>query len=198
MSFTNKINDSKESYAIKFRLGGDYVNNKKILYFIVAKSGTGKDYITNKICNEFNKEKVISATTREPRKGEKDTHRFVSNEVADKEFGQALGKTVFNGNRYYTTLDDVKDKDFYIIDQKGIETFNYRKLKKDVNVIYVKSKWYIRAYHMLKRGDSIKSIINRLRNDRRCFDDKYLENISIITLNGSDELYKYFTEKYTK
>ena len=51
---------------------------------------------------------------------------------------------------------------------------------------------------MLKRGDSIKSIINRLRNDKQCFDDKYLENIATVTLNGSDELYQYFKDKYTK
>lgn len=178
------------------------MKKRKILYFIVSKSGCGKDYITDKLCKEFGKSKVISATTRSPRKGEKDTHRFVSNEVADKEFDKALGKTVFNGNRYYTTLDDVKDKDFYIIDQKGVETFDYSKLREELNtevhVIYVKSKWYVRVYHMLKRGDSIKSIINRLRNDKQCFDDKYLENIATVTLNGSDELYQYFTDKYTK
>ena len=40
------------------------MNNKKILYFIVAKSGCGKDYIINKICNKFNKKKVISATSQ--------------------------------------------------------------------------------------------------------------------------------------
>lgn len=178
------------------------MKERQILYFIVSKSGTGKDYITDKLCKEFGKSKVISATTRSLRKGEKDTHRFVSNEVADKEFDKALGKTVFNGNRYYTTLDDVKDKDFYIIDQKGIETFDYSKLREELNtevhVIYVKSKWYVRVYHMLKRGDSVKSIIGRLKHDKKNYDDNYLEGISAKVLNGSNELYKYFEDKFTK
>ena len=177
------------------------MNNKKILYFIVAKSGCGKDYIINKICNKFNKKKVISATTRSPRKGEKDTHRFVSNEVADKEFEQALGRTVFNGNRYYATLDDIKDKDFYIIDQKGEKTFDYSKCREElgieVNVIYIKSKWYIRAWNMLKRGDDLKNIISRLRHDRKNFDDDYLERISAMIFNSSDALYRTFAHKFS-
>lgn len=178
------------------------MDNKKILYFIVAKSGCGKDYALNKICDKFNKSKVISATTRKPRDGEKDTHRFVSNELADKEFGQALGKTVFDGERYYTTIEDLTGRTFYVIDQKGVETFEYSKLKEELDtevlVIYVKSKWYVRVWHMLKRGDSIKSIIRRLKHDKSNYDDEYLEGISAKVLNGSNELYKYFEDKFTK
>lgn len=178
------------------------MNNKKILYFIVAKSGCGKDYVLNKICDKFDKKKVISATTRKQREGEKDTHRFVSNELADKEFGQALGKTIFDKERYYTTIEDLAGRTFYVIDQKGIETFEYSRLKEELDtevlVIYVKSRWYVRAWHMLKRGDSIKSIIRRLKHDKSNYDDEYLEGISAKVLNGSNELYEYFEDKFTK
>ena len=176
------------------------MKKKKILWFIVAKSGVGKDYVINILCNNYNKQKVISKTERQPRGNYEIgiNHQFVSSEIADMEYPTALGKTIFDNNRYWVTIDDLKDKDFYIIDQQGVKTFDYNKLLKDLNtdvrVIYIKDKWYVRLYHMLKRGDSLKSAINRLKHDRKAFDEEYLESIAYKTMHGSTELYNYLSE----
>lgn len=133
-----------------------------MLYLIVAKSASGKDYITDKICKDFNKEKTISRTTRQPRYKGENTHKFITFEQSEKEFNRedVVAKTVFADNRYYTLKEDIKD--FYIVDVNGIKSFkNY---DGDKTVIYLKIPSYKRIYRIIKRDGFIKGI-KRLVND---------------------------------
>lgn len=164
------------------------------LYFIVGASGSGKDYIVNKICESGEYKKVISRTTRLPRKNEKNSHIFVSNEQADKEFENALFKTKFDNNRYYVLSEDLEGKDFYIIDPYGVVSAPVNVfLKYNVRVVYIKETWFKRACNMFKRGDKIKDIIRRLKNDKKEFKDFEYEADYVFSSN--DVFYEWFIKE---
>lgn len=143
---------------------------RKKLYLVVGASGTGKDYVVDKLCNELGMKKVISRTTRKPRYQGENTHQFISNEQADKEYGHAIARTVFNGNRYYTLAEDLYGADFYIIDPKGVSSINDNILEHfNYETVYIKVNWWTRFKNMKKRGDSLKNILKRLVNDYKEF-----------------------------
>lgn len=133
------------------------INKEKVLFLILAKSSTGKDFIVDKICKDFNKQKVISRTERKPRWESENTHLFVSHEQAYKEYDRndVIAKDIVYGNRYYTLPeDDIKNKDFYIINPQGI-----RKMKKnDLNlcIVYLKVNPLLRFLRIIKR-DKLKA-----------------------------------------
>ena len=72
----------------------------KPLYLVCAKSFTGKDYIVDKMCKDFNMSKVISKTTREPRYAGENTHVFVTKEQSLKELPNSLADTYFDYNYF--------------------------------------------------------------------------------------------------
>lgn len=164
---------------------------RKKIYLVVGASGSGKDYIVDKLCEKFDMKKVISRTTREPRYKDEATHIFVTNEQADKEFGYAIAKTIYNGNRYYTLIEDLVKADFYIIDPKGVYSINDDILEQfSYEIIYIKTSWWTRFKNMKKRGDKFSSILKRLINDHRAF--KGFEGQ--VNFKTSDEFYSYMTK----
>ncbi|EGT3606789.1 hypothetical protein ACSW9O_15390 (plasmid) [Clostridium perfringens] len=165
---------------------------KKELYLVIAKSSAGKDFSIDKLCKEFNKKKVVSRTTRERRPGEQGTHLFISNKQADNEFGKAIARTVINKNRYYVLPEDLKNKDFYVIDRYGYDNMK-NKDKYNIITVYIGVNPFKRAYRMVRRGDKIKDIIYRLRHDGKELKgfraDLYFKN--------NVAFYNYFREKFS-
>jgi guanylate kinase len=166
--------------------------NRKILYLIVAKSGAGKTYIVNKICQQFNMKQVDSRTTRKPRYEGEIGHKFVTEDIADKEFDNAVAKTNYNGYRYYTTIEDLEESDFYVIDVQGVNTFDYSKINKNVKILFIDAPWYIRMINMFKRKDKLKDIINRLLLDRTEF-KRFKGDLNF---KNTNDLYDYFEMKH--
>lgn len=162
--------------------------NKRIkpLVLVVAKSGVGKSYIVNKICEDFNKREVISRTTRKPRFQNESTHVFVSNEQADKEFNNSIAKTIFDRNRYYTLEEDLVEKDIYIIDPRGVKSMKDKGV--DFKTVYINANLKTRIKQMRKRGDKWISILSRIINDFFSF-YKFKGDIN---LKSSTDLYYYF------
>lgn len=162
-----------------------------MLYLIVGASGSGKSYICNKICKDFNKSEVISRTTRQPRYKGEETHIFVSQEQADKEFKNSIAKTIFDGNLYYVLKEDIQGKDLYVIDPNGVKSLKINKSK--TITVFLKVGLIKRVVNMKKRGDKFKSIVKRIINDRKVF--KGFEDKADVVLYNSDELYEMFKEK---
>lgn len=162
-----------------------------ILYLIVGASGSGKTYITDIICKDFNMKQVNSRTTRKPRYEGEIGHKFITDEQADKEFDTAIAKTNYNGYRYYTTVEDLEESDFYVIDVQGVKSCDYSRINKQVKILFIKAHWYIRAFNMLKRKDKIKDIISRLLLDRKEFKGFKGD----INFKSSNDLYHYFDDK---
>ena len=171
---------------------------KTPLYLIVGASGSGKDYIVDKICKELDMTRVISRTTRRSR-GANDLHIFVDACTAGEEIGRSIARTDYNGNLYYVLPEDIEDADFYIIDVKGVYTlFNEQDkgipcLQRDIEIIFIDAPWYVRFINMIKRGDKLKDIFRRLSVDRIEFD----EFEGDYNFNSSNDVYNFF-KRYSK
>jgi len=111
--------------------------------------------------------KVNSYTTRKKRDEEKGTHIFVTTKEFDKIRNDLVAYTLFNGNEYGATNQQVNESDLYILDKKGIEWFkehynNYKSYK----VIYLDVSETQCRDRMKKRGDSKEDVEKRIQNDK--------------------------------
>ena len=100
----------------------------KYIFLVVAPSGSGKDTVVNKLCDDYGFTKVKSYTTRKPRQDDKNdirNHTFVSmkeyQDIIDTQ--TVMATTYFNKNYYCATQDQVDGSDFYIVDVEGVKTF---------------------------------------------------------------------------
>lgn len=174
---------------------------KKTLFLIVGASGAGKDYMVDKLCSELpSMKRVISRTTRKCR-GPKDLHVFVDSDTAGKELPYSIARTDYNNNIYYVLPEDIEDADFYIIDPKGVDTIKQEKAKgapcledRNLVTIYLNIHWYIRFRNMIKRGDRLLTIIDRLMVDRVEFRDVDPDD----SYRSSNDFYEYFTMWYPR
>lgn len=156
----------------------------KVTYLIVGASGSGKTYITEKLCKEFGYENTLSRTERKPRYEGEYGHLFVSSSQADKEYNKSVARTVYKGNRYYTLPEDIKD--FYIIDVSGVKSMN--DLTFNTKVIFLKIPLLTRIKNMRKRGDKWVNIFDRL-----IYDFKEFKNFKgDLEFRNSDNMYTYF------
>lgn len=143
----------------------------KNLYLVVGKSGVGKDYVVNKLCERMNLTKVISHTTRPQRQGETNTHYFVSQEEFDSLKDFMVAYTHFNGFDYGTTADVVNQSDIYIIDLDGIRYLKKHqdKLSRPIIIIGISADGTLRFNRMIKRNDSFSEAAQRFMNDNVVF-----------------------------
>ena len=146
--------------------------NKKPLLLFVGESGCGKDYMVKLL----GLSPVVSYTTRPIRPSETNgvEHFFV-----DKKFYCGFPKeriaafTSFHNNYYWASIDELENKDVYIIDPAGVNTLL-------TNPIINPDKLYIvrfdvselqLIYNLLKRGETDDFIISRMINDKQMFDN---------------------------
>ena len=147
--------------------------NKKTIFLITGCSGSGKTTITEQLEMKYGLKSIQSYTTRAKRSENETGHIFVS----DKEFDNLtnlVGYTVFAGNRYCATAEQVENNDLYIIDPKGVDFFmESYKGSKTPKVIFISSDMTTRYERMKSRAeengseymDAVKSSLERITND---------------------------------
>lgn len=146
---------------------------KKHIFLIVGPSGSGKDFLVDRMCRATNLTKIISRTTRKPRYKGENTHVFIDMKQAMLEIDNSIAETYYNGNYYYTLKEDFTGNCFYIIDVQGVKTFHKELMSDDYEIhkIYINTPKIVRIYRMLKRGDKLRSIYERLKTDKKEFKD---------------------------
>lgn len=139
---------------------------------LLGKSGSGKDFFVK----TFNKNPVVSRTTRDKRKDEVNTidKHFctVEDYYKSKANFQIMAETKRNDDYYWIHPEDIVNRDIYIIDKVGVESLkDYTKhyFKSKFKVIYLKVNVFKRIRNMLKRGDKIKDIFKRVKLDYKEF-----------------------------
>lgn len=99
-------------------------NKEHVLLLVIGKSASGKDFLTNKLCERTGLKQLISYTTRERRTNEGDTHIFVAEEDYEqmKNEGNIAAFTQIGYYKYWSTIDQLYKSDCYIIDYMGLKT----------------------------------------------------------------------------
>lgn len=99
-------------------------NKEHVLLLVIGKSASGKDFLTNKLCERTGLKQLISYTTRERRTNEGDTHIFVAEEDYEqmKNEGNIAAFTQIGCYKYWSTIDQLYKSDCYIIDYMGLKT----------------------------------------------------------------------------
>lgn len=161
----------------------------KPLLLFVGPSGSGKTTIANTMELECGYHQVQSYTTRKPRYKGETGHIFISNEDFNR-LGEFAAYTVYNGNKYGTTVKQLDECDIYVIDIDGIKTLlKQYKTDRPIYIIYFMASVYTRINRMLNRHDCDAAIISRLLEDEKY---NWLEKLNKI-VDKTDKKVKLFT-----
>lgn len=157
------------------------------IFLIVGESGSGKTTIVNELEKRYGLKSIQSYTTRPQRSLSELGHIFID----DSQFNQLenmVAYTNFCGYEYCATQQQAEESDLYIIDPKGVEYFQeHYNGSKDVKVIYLTIDEDERERRMILRGDTEKSIDNRLANDYLEFQKVYdYADFCVININFND------------
>ena len=139
--------------------------NKPLLLF-VGPSGSGKTSVANMFEEKLGFKQLQSYTTREKRSEDEIGHIFVTNEEFSK-LENIVAYTVYNGNHYCATEEQVDSVDIYVVDVAGVRTLlsKYSNKERQIIIIYFDCDVMNRIRRMAERGDSDSEIIRRILND---------------------------------
>jgi guanylate kinase len=135
-------------------------NNEHVLLCIIGKTASGKDFLTNKLCERTGLKQLISYTTRERRNNEGNTHIFVTEE--DYERMQAEEKvaafTQIGPYKYWSTIGQLYETDCYIIDYLGLKTLKELNLPNlRLVTVFVNTPDDVREYRALEQRKDDKA-----------------------------------------
>lgn len=153
------------------------------IVLLVGESGSGKTTVANFFENNCGMQQVKSYTTRPKRFPKEDNHTFVSESEFSK-LRNLIAYTKFDGYEYCATAQQVDDSDLYVIDPAGVHYF-YSKYTGDKIpfVVYLSVPEEVRTERMLKRGDSMDSVQQRIQNDDESF--KSAHKIAHLVVDGT-------------
>ncbi len=144
-----------------------------ILTLIIGESGVGKTTIADYLEKTFGLKQVFSYTNRPPRSDNEIGHTFIGEQDISKikeMFPNRVAETEYSGHFYFATNEQMEDCDVYVINPSAIEEIKRKyKGRKTIKVVLIEDTPVNRVMHMLKRGDSIDSIMKRLSWDRKEF-----------------------------
>ena len=109
--------------------------------------------------------------------------------------------TLYNGNYYGSTKDQIADNKSVVIDLEGLKSYSALNNKRIVT-FYLSTSEEVRFKRMLERGDSKENAEQRIKNDRKSFADNQIppvdfkidsENKTIEQV--ADEIYRLYCKK---
>ncbi len=167
------------------------------MILLIGPSASGKTEIAKLLETKYKLKKVITTTTRPIRAGEKNDvdYHFCDKEKFLKkiESNDFVEYTLYNGNYYGTTKDELSNDKVVILDPSGIKSF--LKLDNPSFVsFYLNASIETRIKRMKIRGDNELDIISRINNDKESFAKEKLPttDYSLVT---DDESIENLTEK---
>jgi len=151
--------------------------NKIKVIALYGKAGAGKDTCLNRVCEVYQLHKIVSATTRPPREGERDDidYRFLT----DKEFEQLeyIERTEFRGWKYGTPKDslDANKINIGVFNPEGVKALIR---DKDIIVIpvLIDASDKQRLIRQLNREENpdCEEICRRFETDKKDFENFHI------------------------
>lgn len=148
------------------------MQNEHVLICIMGNSACGKDTLVNELCKRNGWTQLISYTTRPQRKNEGATHIFVDTDIymAMKENNEIAAYTYINNNHYWSTIDQLYDSSFYIIDPLGVASLKALNLPNiRIVTVYINVPEDVRKERALARGDDVVTYKARCFSERNQF-----------------------------
>lgn len=168
---------------------------------IIGASASGKTEIAKLLQSKYNYQKCITTTTRDKRHNEVNNidYHFISkkdfkNKLENNEF---VEHTLYNDNYYGINKKDVSENSLVIVDPSGANEL-IKEFDRDVFVVYVETNKNLRKERMIKRGDDLELINERLENDTNIFKKKNISKIDLVLKNKNQSLEELAQEVYLK
>lgn len=148
---------------------------------LAGASASGKTEVAKRLAEKYGIVKVITTTTRPIRHNEVNgrDYFFVTienfHQMVDEE--KFVEYTVYNGNMYGSTKDQIQQNKCIVIDPIGLNS--YIELKDPTIVtFFLKSTEKTRYRRMIERGDSIENAKQRILNDKVAFKKEHVKNVN--------------------
>ena len=181
------------------------------LYLMIVLSGasaSGKTEAAKMLMAKYGIQKAITTTTRPMRIHETDgkDYFFVTKEQFDQliKEDKFVEHTLYNGNYYGSTKDQIADDRVVVIDLEGLKSYS-RLNDKRIVTFYLSTSEDIRFKRMLERGDKKEDAIRRIENDRKVFDngqippvDYQIDSESYSIEEVADYIYKLYQKHLEK
>ena len=178
---------------------------KVFMIVLSGASASGKTEAAKMLTQKYGIVKAITTTTRPMRCNEVSgrDYFFVSKEKFEEMIKDDLfvEHTMYNGNYYGSTKDQIADNKSVVIDLEGLKSYSALNDKRIVT-FYLSTCEEIRFKRMLERGDSRDNAEQRIKNDRRLFAAEAIppvdfkidsENKTIEQV--ADEVYRLYCKK---
>ena len=167
-------------------------------------SASGKTEAAKMLMAKYGVQKAITTTTRPMRVHEVSGRDYFF--VSKEQFEQLIKEdkfvehTVYNGNYYGSTKDQIADNRSVVIDLEGLKSYS-RLNDKRIVTFYLDTCEEIRYRRMLERGDKKEDAERRLENDRKIFAKNNIPKVNYVidSENKSieevaDEVYRLYQE----
>lgn len=148
------------------------MNKEHVLLCVLGESSSGKDSLVSKLAERTNLTAICSYTTRPRRDGEGETHIFVDDNVYEEMLaeGKIAAYTEISSFKYWTTIDQLYENSYYIIDPIGLKTLKSLNLPNVRLVsVYINVPEAIRKERAMKRGDKLDVYRKRCLSEREQF-----------------------------
>lgn len=150
---------------------------------LAGASASGKTEVAKALAKKYGIIKAITTTTREKRDGEVDgvDYFFVSKEkflqmIKEDRF---VEHTIYNGNYYGSTKDQIADNKCVVIDPAGLKAYISLNDKRIIT-FFLEAKEETRYQRMIARGDSIEKAQKRIANDKVAFCKENIPKVNYI------------------
>ena len=165
-------------------------------------SASGKTEAAKMLMSKYGIQKAITTTTRPMRVKEQNgrDYFFVTVEQFKEMIneGRFVEHTIYNGNHYGSTKDQIADNRSVVTDLEGLKS--YSALNDDrIVTFYLSTSEDVRYARMLERGDKEEDAKKRIVNDRKTFANENIppvdfridsENMTIEQV--ADEVYRLY------
>lgn len=158
---------------------------------LAGASASGKTEIAKLLASKYGITKIVTTTTRPKRKGEVNgiDYFFVTPEQFEKMIreNKFVEYTLFNGNMYGSTKDQIAQNKCVVIDPAGLRS--YVALKDDsIVTFYLEADEATRKKRMELRGDDPEKIESRLKWDHEAFKKENIVKVDYVIKNSSDDV----------
>ena len=182
------------------------VFDMKTVFLIVGETSSGKDTFVHKICEECGYNQLISYATRPRRDGEGETHIFISSEDVKEYVDKMIAYTKIGEFEYFSTIPQLYESDFYVIDPQGVEYMKFITQYKNIDdvrfvTIYINTPAALRKERALNtRKDKPEVYFNRALDEQEEFTNfkayaKYDYAISNVDFKKAYKIFKYIVEE---